>query len=44
MRVDEQDKVVSTDPRTGKQFDLSTYDPMTDLWIRHRILDIMNPS
>ena len=30
MRVDREDQVVRTDPRTGKQFDLSTYDPAID--------------
>ena len=30
MRVDRQDQVVRMDPRTGKQFDLSTYDPAID--------------
>ena len=30
MRVDREDQVIRMDPRTGRQFDLSTYDPMTD--------------
>ena len=30
MRVDREDQVVRMDPRTGREFDLSTYDPMTD--------------